>query len=227
VTSSSFPSRAALELRGALVLDQLQPQLAAALAASGEGFFPLPGECAFWAEIEPGIAAERLLDTALKQGDVRPGALVTERRYGTFEVHGPDQGQVREAGRRALAGSGLELLPDDPGRADRPSGLGGLPPEVLFAEVLRQIDAHHAAMVNRSRAGSLLLAGDTLFTLEVAPAVWVLLAANAAEKAAPIRLIDLENHGAVGRLRLGGSDAAIEAAVRAVEGAMDCVKRAL
>lgn len=227
MTPASSTSRTALQLRGALVLDQLQPQLAATLAASGEGFFPLPGECAFWAEIEPGIAAERLLDTALKQGEVRPGALVTERHYGTFEVHGPDQGQVREAGRRALAASGLELLPDSAGSDDRPSGLGGEPPEILFAEVLRQVDAHHAAMVNRSRAGSLLLAGDTLFTLEVSPAVWVLLAANAAEKAAPVKLIDLENHGAVGRLRLGGTDAAIEAAVQAVESALDGVRRAL
>ena len=119
------------------------------------------------------------------------------------------------------------MQPETAASDERPSGLGGEPPEILFAEVLRQVDAHHAAMVNRSRAGSLLLAGDTLFTLEVSPAVWVLLAANVAEKAAPVQLIDLENHGAGGRLRLGGTDAAIEAAVRAVESALDGVRRAL
>ncbi|MCA8978648.1 MAG: hypothetical protein KDC14_01385, partial [Planctomycetes bacterium] len=69
----------------------------------------------------------------------------------------------------------------------------------------------------------LVLGDDTLYTLEVAPAVYVLLAANEAEKAAPIRLVDLENNGAVGRLRLAGTDAEIDAAVKAVRRALDAV----
>jgi hypothetical protein len=196
-----------LELRGALVLDELQPQFAAVFAANGDGFFPVSGETAFWLEVRPGIVVNRLLDVALKGCDVKPGALITERSYGTLEVHGPDQGQVREAGRRMLAAAGV--------RAE-----DGLRPNVMTDEIIRAIDDHQAMMINKSRAGMLVLGRDTLYTLEVNPAIWVLLAANEAEKAAPIRLVGLGNNGAVGRLRLAGSDAAIEAAVAAVQRAL-------
>jgi hypothetical protein len=203
----SFP----IELRGALVIDEMQPQFAATVAANSDGYFPVAGESAFWLEVRPGIVVNRLLDVALKQCDVTPGALITERSYGTLEVHGPDQGQVREAGRRVLAAAGV-------GAED------GLAPHVLNDEIIRQIDDHKAMLINRSRAGMLVLGKDTLYTLEVNPAVWVLLAANEAEKAAPIRLVGLGNNGAVGRLRLAGSDAAIESAVEAVRRALAAVR---
>ncbi len=193
-----------IELRGALVIDEMQPQFAAVVAANTDGFFPVAGETAFWLEVRPGIVVNRLLDVALKGCDVKPGALITERSYGTLEVHGPDQGQVREAGRRMLAAAGV--------RAE-----DGLRPNVMTDEIIRAIDDHQAMMINKSRAGMLVLGRDTLYTLEVHPAVWVLLAANEAEKAAPVRLVGLGNNGAVGRLRLAGTDAAIEAAVAAVQ----------
>ena len=196
-----------IELRGALVIDEMQPQFAATVAANSDGFFPVAGETAFWLEVRPGIVVNRLLDVALKGCDVKPGALITERSYGTLEVHGPDQGQVREAGRRMLSAAGV--------RAEE-----GLRPNVMTDEIIRAIDDHQAMMINKSRAGMLVLGRDTLYTLEVNPAIWVLLAANEAEKAAPIRLVGLGNNGAVGRLRLAGSDAAIEAAVSAVQRAL-------
>jgi hypothetical protein len=192
-----------VELRGALVIDEMQPQFAAVIAANGDGFFPVAGESAFWLEVRPGIVVNRLLDVALKGCDVKPGALITERSYGTVEVHGPDQGQVREAGRRMLAA--VNLRAED-----------GLKPNILTDEIIRAIDDHQAMMINKSRAGMLVLGRDTLYTLEVNPAIWALLAANEAEKAAPVRLVGLGNNGAVGRLRLAGTDAEIEAAVEAV-----------
>ena len=196
-----------IELRGALVLDQMQPQFAATIAANSDGYFPVPEESAFWLEVRPGIVINRLLDVALKACDVTPGALVTERSYGTLEVHAPDQGQVREAGRRMLQAAGVE-------EGD------GLRPHVLTDEIIRSIDDHQAMMINRTRSGMLVLGRDTLYTLEVNPAIWVLFAANEAEKAAPIRLVGLGNNGAVGRLRLAGTDAAVEAAVEAVHRAL-------
>ena len=199
-----------IELRGALVIDEMQPQFAATVAANTDGFFPVAGECAFWLEVRAGIVVNRLLDVALKGCDVKPGALITERSYGTVEVHGPDQGQVREAGRRMLSAAGVRS--DD-----------GLKPNLLTNEIIRAIDDHQAMMINKSRAGMLVLGRDTLYTLEVNPAVWVLLAANEAEKAAPVRLVGLGNNGAVGRLRLAGTDAAIDAAVEAVQRALSGV----
>jgi len=169
----------------------MQPQFAATIAANSDGYFPVAGESAFWLEVQPGIVVNRLLDVALKTCDVKPGALITERHYGTLEVHGPDQGQVREAGDAILRELGVA--------ADE-----GLAPQVLTDEVIHQIDDHHAMMINRTRAGMLVLGGDTLYTLEVTPAVHVLLAANEAEKASPIRIVGLGHDGAVGRLRLAG-----------------------
>jgi hypothetical protein len=199
-----------LELRGAFVVDHMQPQFAATVAATSEGYFPIVGESALWLEARPGIVINRLMDVALKKCRVTPCALVTERSYGTLEVHGPDQGQVREAGRLILLAAGVEAT-------------DGLKPNVLTDEIIRQVDSHHAMLINRTRSGMLLLAQDTLYTLEVNPAVWVLLAANEAEKAAPIRIVGLGAHGAVGRLRLAGTDAAIEAAVAAVHRALEGV----
>lgn len=201
----------AVDLRGALVLDQMQPQFAATIAANSDGYFPVAGESAFWLEVRPGIVINRLLDVALKSCDVTPGALITERSYGSLEVHSADQGQVREAGARMLRAAGVE-------EADQRK------PNVLTDETIHQIDDHQATMINRTRSGMMVLGKDTLYTLEVSPAIWVLLAANEAEKFAPIRIVGLGNNGAVGRLRLAGSDAAIEAAVEAVHRALEGVQ---
>ena len=197
-----------IELRGAVHLDQMQPQFAATVAANSDGYFPVAGESAFWLEVRPGIVVNRLLDVALKTCDVKPGALITERHYGSLEVHSPDQGQVRMAGEAILRELGL-------------TAEDGLAPELLTDEIVRQIDDHHAMLINRTRAGMLVLGKDTLYTLEVTPAVHVLLAANEAEKASAVRIVGLGHDGAVGRLRLAGSDADIEQAVAAIHRAME------
>lgn len=205
---SSGPGKTrAIELRGAVTIDQMQPQFAATCAANSDGYFPVAGEAAFWLEVRPGIVINRLMDVALKTCDVTPGALITERHYGTLEVHGPDQGQVRQARDRILQEAGVTV--DDQIR-----------PAVLTDEIIRKIDDHQAMMINRTRAGMLVLGDDTLYTLEVTPAVHVVLAANEAEKASPVRLVGLGVEGAVGRLRLAGTDAEIEEAVKAVQRAL-------
>ena len=56
--------------------------------------------------------------------------------------------------------------------------------------------------------------------LQLSGAVHVVLAANEAEKASPVRLVGLGAEGAVGRLRLAGSDAEIDAAVAAIHRAL-------
>lgn len=202
-----MPSSPPITLRAVVHLDQMQPQFAATSAANSDGYFPVAGESALWLEVEPGIVVNRLLDVALKACQVTPGALITERHYGTLEVHGEDQGQVLRAREVMLQAIGRRLEDQ-------------LAPRILTDEVIRQISDHHAMLINRTRAGMLVLGGDTLYTLEVTPAVHVTLAANEAEKAAPVRLVGLGADGAVGRLRLAGGDAEIDAAVIAVRRAL-------
>jgi len=201
-------SQTTAELRGALCLDQMQPQFAAACAANSDGYFPVAGETSYWLEVRPSIVINRLMDAALKHCDVKPGALMMERSFGTLEVHGPDQAMVRHAGTIMLRELGCQAS-------------DALRPYILTDEIIRQIDDHQAMMINRTRQGMLLLGGDTLYTLEVHPAVYAVLAANEAEKASPIRLVGLDPNGAVGRLRLAGTDAEIEEAVKAIHVALD------
>lgn len=205
-----MPVSTTCELRGAVHIDQMQPQFAATCAANSDGYFPVTGDSAFWLEVRPGIVINRLMDVALKSCDVTPGALITERHYGTLEVHGPDQGQVVQAGRMILQAAGVTLEDQ-------------LRPLIMTDEIIHKLDDHQAMLINRSRAGMLVLGDDTLYTLEVSPAVHVVLAANEAEKASPIRLVGLGAEGAVGRLRLAGTDAEIEAAVEAVHIALASV----
>ena len=176
-----------------------------------DGYFPVEGESAFWLEVRPGIVVNRLLDIALKSCDVTPGALVTERHFGSLEVHGPDQGQVLAAGAAILKALGK-------GWSDQPT------PEILSDEIIRKITPHHATLLNQARGGMLVLGDDTLYTLEVSPAVHVVRCANEAEKAAPVRIASMGTSGAVGRLRLCGGDAEVEEAAAAVRRALETVR---
>ena len=191
----------------------MQPQYAAISAMKSDGYFPVEGESAFWLEVRPGIVVNRLLDIALKRCDVTPGALMTERHFGSLEVHGPDQGQVLAAGSEILKAMGRTW-------DDQPT------PEVLTDEIIRKITPHHATLLNQARGGMLVLGDDTLYTLEVSPAVHVVRCANEAEKAAPIRIASMRTSGAVGRLRICGGDAEVEAAAAAVRRALETVREA-
>jgi hypothetical protein len=79
-------------------------------------------------------------------------------------------------------------------------------------------------LINRSRSGSMLLGGQTLFILECHPAGYAVLAANEAEKAAPITIIEVRPAGAFGRLWLGGTEAAISEAAKAAVAALEAVE---
>jgi hypothetical protein len=153
------------------------------------------------------MAINRVTDIALKKNDVRPALQVVERAFGTLEVHGESQAEVREAGAHILAHLGKSLN-------DR------LRPSVLAAEIITNVDPYQTMLINRNRQGMMILGGETLYTLEVQPAGYAVLAANEAEKAAPIKLVDLRPVGAFGRVYLAGTEADIAAAASAVEAAL-------
>src|SRR5712675_1656546 len=89
-------------LRCYTFLDALQAQLASFMGKTARGFLPVPGQASLFVEIAPGIAINRVTDVALKATTVVPALQVVERAYGLLEVHDPDQGEVRSAGRSIL-----------------------------------------------------------------------------------------------------------------------------
>jgi hypothetical protein len=198
-----------VDLRTYAFLDSLQPQHAAYLGTVARGFLPLPGDASLWIEISPGIEINRITDIALKSTRVRPGMQVVERLFGLLEVHHEIQAEVRAAGEAILEALGVA-------ERDR------IKPTVVSSQIIRHIDAHQVQLVNRMRYGHMLLAGQTLYVLEVEPAGYAALAANEAEKAANINILDVRAFGSFGRVYLGGEErdimAGYGAAVAAIEG---------
>ena len=76
-------------------------------------------------------------------------------------------------------------------------------------------------LINRNRQGMMLVPGESLYILEVEPAGYAAFAANEAEKAAEINVVDVRMTGAFGRVYLGGEqrdiDVAQVAATKAIE----------
>ncbi len=198
-----------VDLRTYAFLDSLQPQHAAFLGTVAQGFLPLPGDTSLWVEISPGIEINRITDVALKSTPVRPGMQIVERLFGLLEVHHEDQSEVRAAGAAILEALEVE-------EAAR------LKPRVISSQIIRNVDAHQVQLVNRTRHGHMLLAGQTLYVLEVEPAGYAALAANEAEKAADINILEVRAYGSFGRVYLGGEErdimAGYEAAIAAIEG---------
>ena len=199
----------AVDLRTYVFLDSLQLQHAGFLGTVARGFLPLPGDTSLWVEISPGIEINRITDIALKSTKVRPGLQIVERLYGMLEVHHSDQAEVRAAGEAILEALEVE-------ESDR------LKPKVISSQIIRHVDAHQVQLINRLRHGHMLLAGQTLYVLEVQPAAYAALAANEAEKAANINILEVTAYGSFGRLYLGGEEqdimAGYGAAVAAIEG---------
>ena len=197
------------DLRSFVFLDALQPQLAAYLGTTAKGFLPIAGEASLIVEISPGIEINRVTDIAVKATDVRPGMQVVERLYGMLEIHSPSQADVRQAGQAIL--DALELK-----EADR------IKPRALSSQVIKHVDDLQVQLINRNRQGMMLVAGESLFIMEVEPAGYAAFAANEAEKAAEINVVDVRMTGAFGRVYLGGEqrdiDVASVAAAEAIEG---------
>jgi len=198
------------ELRTYTFLDILQPQYAAFVATTGRGYLPVERQAALYVEVAPGIEINRLTDVALKATGVQPAVQVVERAYGLLEVHSFDQGEVREAGRAILEAMGSA-------EQDR------LKPKVMTSQAITNVSPYHATLVNRNRNGNMVLGGQTLYILEVHPAGYASLAANEAEKASPISIIEVRPFGAFGRIWLGGTEAHIAEASKAAIDAIEAV----
>lgn len=199
-----------MDLRSYCFLDSLQPQHAAFLGTVAQGFLPLAGMASLWVEISPGIEVNRITDVALKSTRVKPGMQIVERLYGLLEIHHEEQGEVRQAGAAILEALGLK-------EADR------LKPKVLSSQIIRKIDDHQTQLINRMRHGHMIIPGQTLYVMELEPAAYATLAANEAEKAANINILEVRAFGSFGRLYLGGEEADIDVGYRAAVAAVESI----
>lgn len=193
-----------IELRTFSYIDILQPQLASFIATVSQGFHPLEHEAALFVEIAPGLQINVITDVVLKKTRVIPGMQIVERAYGMLEIHHRDQGQVKAAGRAILDFLGLE-------EADR------LKPRIASSQIITGINNYQTHLINRMRHGQFLLENETLYILEVHPAAYAAIAANEAEKASPVNLLEVMTFGAFGRLYLGGPEDNIKEAAAAIE----------
>jgi ethanolamine utilization microcompartment shell protein EutL len=200
----------ATSLRTFVFLDSLQPQLAAHICTTCRGYFPVPFVASLFVEIAPGMAIHGIIDTALKSTKVQPATLVVERAYGMLEVHSEDKGEVRSAGDAILRHIGVT-------EEER------LKPKLVSNTIIRAIEPMHAMILDKIRFGSMIEPGQSLFILECEPAAYAALAANEAEKAADVRLVDVTPFGAFGRLYMCGSEAEIDSAAEAAVAALKSI----
>jgi hypothetical protein len=200
----------AITLRTFVFLDSLQPQLASFMGKTARGFLPLPEMASLFVEIAPGIAINRVTDVALKATNVAPAIQIVERAFGLLEIHATDKGDVRQAGKAILDNLALE-------ESQR------LKPRIATNQIIRSIEAYQAQIINRNSAGMMILPGDSLFILETAPAGYVAFAANEAEKAANVKLVEVKPFGAFGRLWMSGSESEIDSAAAAALAAIESI----
>jgi len=200
-----------IDLRTFTYIDILQTQLTGFLQTVASGFLPLEGQAALFIEIAPGMSINSVTDIALKRTSAIPGMQIVERSYGVLELHHFDQGQVRAAGEAILAHYGLK-------EEDRHA------PALRTSERITGLDGHQAMLINRMRHGDMIGQGQTLYIMECEPAGYACIAANEAEKAANVRLMEVVTFGSFGRLWLGGSEADIEEAERAIKSCLAGIK---
>ena len=200
-----------ITLRSYVFLDSLQPQLAAFTGTTARGFLPLAGDASLWVETAPGMIINRVTDVALKATAAVPAVQVVERAFGLLELHHRDKGEVRSAGDAVLKFIGVDSS-------------GANKPKVTSNQIIRAVEPYQAQLINRNRSGMMLIPGESLFILETEPAAWIVLAANEAEKAARVNLVNLQPYGAFGRLWMSGPEAEIDAAAAAAIAAIEGVQ---
>ena len=198
-----------VSLRTYAFIDRLQPQCAAHIAATCQGDVPLAGNAELFIEMAPGNEVFHVADVALKAADVKPALQIIEREFGLLELHANSQAEVLAAGAAVLAELGLT-------EEDR------VKPEIASAQFITNVHPYQAQLLNKFRKGALLIPGESLFVLEMAPAAYAGLAANEAEKAADIKVVEIRAVGRFGRVFLSGTESDVatarEAAVAALMG---------
>jgi ethanolamine utilization microcompartment shell protein EutL len=199
------------QLRTYAFIDSMQPQAAAHVAATCQGDVPIAGMSELFIEVAPGNEIFRCADIALKAADVRPALQIIEREFGLLEIHSRTQAEVKAAGEAVLDHLGLT-------ERDR------VAPKVASSQFVTNVNPYQAQLINKWRKGNLLLPRSSLFVLEAAPAAYITLAANEAEKAATISLVEVRAVGRFGRLFISGTESETKTASEAAIAALNALE---
>lgn len=196
------------ELRAFCYIDRVQPQFAGFVGSISDGAPVIEGMSSLYVEMAPANWVFRVVDRVVKSADVVPGAQEVERQYGMFEVHSELQADVRRAGEVVLETLGLSME-------------SRLAPAIVSEQIITNLHPSQAQVLNRRNKGSIIEGGQTLLVMEVEPAAYICLAANEAEKAAPVYLNHMQTVGVYGRMWMSGTESDVLAARNAAVAAIN------
>ena len=198
-------------IRALVQIDRLQPKFAAYNGATVRGSIPLSGDTVLIGELTPGNEVFTLVDAALKASRVEAASQIVEREFGFFILRSPLNAEVSAARDAILSRLGMRMR-------DR------LRPNVESTQIITSVEPYQAQLLNKWSSGSLVVPGRTLGILECAPAAYVALAANEAEKAAEIDIVEVRAVGRYGRFFMSGGEASVQTAMEAAVSAIDAVQ---
>jgi ethanolamine utilization microcompartment shell protein EutL len=200
-----------VEVRALIQIDSLQPQFAAYNGATVQGSIPLAGDTILVGELAPGNEVFRVVDVALKAASVEATTQIVEREFGFFILRSPLNSEISAARDAVLSHLGVSMR-------DR------IKPRVESTQVITSVEPYQAQLLNKWRKGSLVVPGQTLGIIEVAPAAYSSIAANEAEKAASIDVVEVRAVGRYGRFFMTGGEAEVAAAMEAAVAALNAVE---
>ena len=199
-----------ISIRALLQIDNLQPKFAAYNGATVQGSVPLSGDTILIGEFAPGNGVFTLIDRALKASSVEATSQLVEREFGFFILRSPSNAEVSAARDAILAELGATM-------SDR------VKPSVASTQIITSVEPYQAQLLNKWRKGSLVVPGQTLGILECAPAAYIAIATNEAEKSADIDIVEVRAVGRFGRLFISGSEDSVQTALDAASAAIDAV----
>lgn len=199
-----------ITIRALMQIDNLQPKFAAFNGATVQGSVPLSGDTVLIGEFAPGNGVFTLIDRALKASSVELTTQMVEREFGFFILRSQSNAEVSTARDVILSELGASM-------SDR------VKPAITNTQIIHSVEPFQAQLLNKWRKGALLVPGQTLGIIECAPAAYISIAANEAEKAAEIDIVEVRAVGRNGRLFISGSENSVETAMEAAVSAVESV----
>jgi ethanolamine utilization microcompartment shell protein EutL len=199
-----------ITIRALIQIDNLQPKFAAYNGATVQGSVPLSGDTVLIGEFAPGNGVFTLIDRALKASSVEATSQLVEREFGFFILRSPSNAEVSAARDSILSELGASM-------EDR------VKPNVATTQIITSVEPYQAQLLNKWRKGALLVPGQTLGIIECAPAAYISIAANEAEKAADIDIVEVRAVGRFGRLFISGSENSVQTGMEAATAAIEAV----